>query len=104
MKLSRIIELALVHYYGAHYAKQQFLCNAVHDLVRAKMIDDRQYKQVVTAIEKVILKVYPKEQCYCMVNALQKANYIGKGQIEKHIPYITQLYVWWVFDLKRKGL
>jgi len=104
MKLSRIIELALVHYYGAHHSKQQFLCNAVDDLSRAGMIDNDQRKATINSIETLLLQIYPREQCYCMVNALQRANYLGHGTVDKHIAYITQLYVWWVFDLKNKGL
>lgn len=104
MKLSRIIELALVKFYGPDHYHDQFLCNAVETLRRQGFIDKKQEIEATQAISALMRKIYPKTQQYTMVNALKEAGYIKHTEIYSNLPYTTQLYVWWVFDLKNKGL
>jgi hypothetical protein len=104
MKLSRIIELALIRFYGADYNLDQFMCNAVDTLRRQGMITAKQKDEAVKHIENMLLVVYPQNQEYTLLNALKRAGYLPDNEVYKNMGYTTQLYVWWVFDLKNKGL
>lgn len=104
MKLSRIIELALINYYGAHWSKHQFMCNAIENMERAGQIDKKQRMAAIKDIEELLLRIYPGEYTFCLVTSLCKAGYVPTNSSEDNIAYTTQLYVWWVFDLKNKGL
>lgn len=104
MKLSRIIELALVRHYGPEQVQDQFLCNAVDSLYMERMIDIKQKKAAIRLIEALLRKIFPEQQLYTMVDALYRTGRIPHKEIYANMPYTAQLYVWWVFDLKRKGL
>lgn len=104
MKLSRIIELAFIRYYGSEYHQDQFMCNAVDTLRRQGMINKEQAKQATKLIEAMLLIVHPTQQEYTLLNALKMAGYLPDNEVYKNMDYTTQLYVWWIFDLKRKGL
>lgn len=104
MKLSRIIELAFIRHYGGQYHQDQFMCNAVDTLRRRGMITREQAKQATKLIEDMLLIVCPKQQQYTLLNALKQAGYLPDNEVYKNMDYTSQLYVWWVFDLKNKGL
>ena len=104
MKLSRILELALVHNYGSDASKTPFLCNAVDRLANTGMINSDQQSAALQYIQGMIHFVEPKGEWICMVNALHHAGLLPDVKLGNHIPYITQLYVWMIFDLKNKGL
>lgn len=104
MKLSRMIELALVRHYGPEQNQDTFLCNALNSLRHEKMISVNQELKAVQCVEALMLRIWPNEQAYTMVSALYNAGKIKDKDIYTNLPYTTQLYIWWVFDLKNKGL
>lgn len=102
MKLSRMIELALVHTYSEE--KSWFMCNALEDLaVDHGLIDFNQVSEAVDAIKELMLSIDPTGH-QPMVTALIVAGKVEKDSARINMPYTTQLYIWWVFDLKNKGL
>lgn len=104
MKLSHILELALVLYYGEHWSKHQFLCNALDEMLRKGELNKSQHKSAIRFIEGLMHQIYPDEQMYCMVDALHRAKYLPSSMHLDHMAYTTELYVWVIFDLKNKGL
>jgi hypothetical protein len=104
MKLSRIIELALIHYYGAHAPKEQFMCVALNAMRYKGMIDLDQFWAAIRYIRGVVHAINPEFERLCLVNALHDAGYIPSGDWKENMPYTTQFYVWLVFDLKNKRL
>lgn len=104
MKLSRIIELAFIRFYGPEQGQDQFMCNAVDTLYRQGMITKAQEKAATKLIEEMLLSLYPDFQCYTLLDALYRANKLPDKEIFRNMQYTTQLYVWWVFDLKNRGL
>ena len=104
MKLSRIIELAFIRFYGPEQGQDQFMCNAVDSLFRQGMITKAQKEEATKMIEAMLLSIWPEEQAYTLLGALHYAGCIPDTQVFANLPYTTQLYVWWVFDLKNKGL
>lgn len=104
MKLSRMLELAFVMFYGPDYHQDQFMCNALDTLRRQGFIDKKQQDQATKLIEAMMLSIYPEEQSYTLLNALKEAGYLPDSEVDKNMEYTTQLYVWWIYDLKNKGL
>ncbi|MNF39614.1 hypothetical protein D3C85_493260 [compost metagenome] len=100
MKLSRIIELCLVH----TYIQSWFMCNAVENLcVDHGLITFEQVETTKLAIEELMLTIDPTGH-QPMVTALVHAGYLAHDSARLNLEYMSQLYVWWVFDLKNKGL
>lgn len=104
MKLSRIIELALVRHYGPEQVQDQFLCNAVDSLRLERLITLPEQRKATKLIQGLLLQLFPEQQLHTLVDALYRIGRIPHKEIYANMPYTTQLYVWWVFDLKRKGL
>lgn len=105
MFLSRIIELALVRgYYGTEPSEDIFMCNALHSMMRAGLITRNQHDKAVKCIQAMMLGIFPDYQCYTLVDALYRKGVTTNKDIFDNYEFTQQLYVWWVFDLKRKGL
>lgn len=103
MKLSRIIELALISYYGLHDGKQSFMCHAVEAMHEADMITFKQCNEVQYEINDMLDTI--DKGSSALVSALFRVGLVDEDRVNtKTMAYTTQLYVWWVFDLKNKGL
>lgn len=102
MKLSRIIELALVKHYGVGDRKFNFMCHAVEELQEEDLITKKQLSEAHSAIYEMISTI--DKGCTALVSALHRTGIVEEDRCIPNMPYTTQLYVWWVFDLKNKGL
>lgn len=105
MKLSRIIELALVTHYGFELGKNQFMCHAIGELKRTGMITKHQLTDTEEAIQELLDTLNPEESYSAMVSTLSSIGLLPDSRVTTEgTKYTTELYVWWVFDLKNKGL
>lgn len=100
MKLSTAIERALIDKMysmnGHMYGQSEFMCNV---LAKDGLHDH------VCSVQAMVQQINPspvKKQA--LVAALFNAGYITDSMSRADtFAYTTELYVWWVFDLKRKG-
>lgn len=92
MKLSEAIEHALKKRVYDQF--NPYMCNAMESL-------DHTYH--VPAIEEMVESIAPDN--YTLWGALNdtRPEFIGMSQADQ-FAFTSQLYCWWVFDLKRKGL
>lgn len=96
MKLSQAIEKMLVS--GAYNIADQYMCIVLrhNDLLRFE--DD---------VQDMVNAIYPaSNRGTPLVCALHEAGVINMDNMSWHaqFEFTQQLYCWWVFDLKRKGL
>jgi hypothetical protein len=106
MKLSRIIELALIDYYGLHgEGKHSFMCHAIDAMCLDGMLTFVQTNAAQYDIGEMLATIYPHYRATALVSALFLAGLVDEDRVTNEtMAYTTQLYVWWVFDLKNKGL
>lgn len=104
MKLSRIIELALIHYYGRTGNRHDFMCHAVEHMQEVlDLITKDQCLSTKESIQELLDSI--DKGSSALVSALFQAGYVEEDRAnDTTMAYTTQLYVWWVFDLKNKGL
>lgn len=93
MKLSAAIEHALVK--GYYSIDNPYMCNAMHSLGLTRHVH---------YIEEMVDSIAPGE--YTLWGALYESyRHLINGKAEADdFAFTSELYVWWVFDLKRKGL
>lgn len=93
MKLSEAIEHALVN--EVYYLENAFMCNAMCSMGHTAHIPH---------IEGMLNTIDPGDH-YTLSDALVSAypEMVFKDKVDR-FAFTSQLYVWWVFDLKRKGL
>ena len=96
MKLSEAIEHCLVS--GAYVACGRYMCLA---LERVK--EDYHVDSVRAMMEKIDKR---EDRFNSSLVGVLFWNQILSADLTNHAvdKYTTELYVWWVFDLKRKGL
>lgn len=96
MKLSAAIEEMLVsRKYGASC---EFMCCA---------LDNAGLDQFVNAVQDMVATIYAgKSRTWPLACALHDARIVNTNlqTWAETLAYTKQLYCWWVFDLKRKGL
>ena len=103
MKVSQIIELALKNEYGL---EKPFMCNCVHNLHDTDVINLQDGQKTIDAIGDLLKQIAGPDgiPSVTLVGTLWDKGYLLKDETIMSLPYTTELYVWWVFDLKRKGL
>jgi hypothetical protein len=96
MKLSAAIEQALVS--GTYNQCNEFMCCVLND-----MDLDNHIPAVQAMVATIAPKPYPGMP---LCNALHEAKIIDVNRdcYTATFAYTKQLYCWWVFDLKRKGM
>jgi len=107
MKVSDCIELALV---SGNYCigkdrsvGSQYMCIVMDSYLAQKEITISEYTETINFIEELVNSFSNENSA--LVAALATAGYLEEARINKKImEYTTQLYIWAVFDLKRKGL
>lgn len=96
MKLSEIIENIIVS--GVYNIDDEFMCNILDrdGLTEAKL----KVQDMVQSISPASMRGAP------LACALHKVGIIDIENMsyDETFTYTKQLYCWWVFDLKRKGL
>lgn len=103
MKLSNVIRLALEHTYGIGPGKSTLMCFAITHLHDRGLISINEATNAQRDVQQLVKSI--SYYSSTMLSALRSKDYIAKGNdIYPHIPYTTELYVWWCFDLIRKGL
>lgn len=93
MKLSAAVENALVTGDYGNWRNGHYMCIALS----GQPAHIKKVQELVDSIHKAPYAGYP------LACALHKAGYVD-GSFDGIEAYTTQLYVWWVYDLKRKGL
>lgn len=101
MKLSAAIESALTDRMysldGLMYGQSAYMCN---------VLKCAGHHDHVCSVQNMVHRINPnpvKEQA--LVSALYDTGYITVSMSRADtFAYTSELYVWWVFDLKRKGL
>lgn len=94
MNLSEAIERCLLD--GHYDIENAYMCNALYRL-GAEVVDEH-----VESVRALVDSI--RENEYTLWGALYDSGYIDGLTEAEAFQYTTQLYVWWVFDLKRKGL
>lgn len=96
MKLSEAIEHCLVS--GMYEIDNAYMCNALWSSAHIGFDDH------INSVRKLVDSISKDE--YTLWGALYEAHrHMINGTTEADDFAVTsQLYVWWVFDLKRKGL
>lgn len=96
MKLSEAIEQMLVTP-GCYSPQNEYMCHVLsaNNLGRFK-----------SDVEDMVLTIHQSYRGVPLVCALHESRIINMNNMgwREMFDYTTQLYVWWVFDLKRKGL
>lgn len=98
MKLSAAIEQAIVS--GTYSVHNEFMCIALADLG---------YKHLAADVTEMVSTIHPNTGDIPLSCALHARGLVdldlgaGWSHVTIH-EYCKQLYCWWVFDLKRKGL
>lgn len=100
MKLSAAIELMIVS--GNYSVHNEFMCLVLRDCGHGDHVE---------AVQDMVYEINPAgRRGYPLICALHDnaecsfdLDDVGVGHKEE-FEYTKQLYCWWVFDLKRKGL
>lgn len=97
MKLSAAIEKAIKS--GMYNQCNEFMC----------VVLDQMGEQLhVPAVTALVSSIHPNSGDIPLACALHARKYMnindGSWSHEQQFAYTQQLYIWWVFDLKRKGL
>lgn len=100
-KVSEVIELALNKAYGPAPTRSSFMCHAVQDLWLVGLINLEEYAQARDAIHYLVKNICPMSS---KGNSLEFALTMKEPPIISTFLQRKELYIWWVFDLKRKGL
>lgn len=97
MKLSAAIELAITS--GVYNQCNEFMCIALSNM---------DLKEHIPAVTALVSSIHYNKVDIPLVCALHSKGYIntnyGGMSRQEQFAYTKQLYCWWVFDLKRKGL
>lgn len=97
MKLSAAIEEAITS--GTYNQCNEFMCIVLGQMNQRQHID---------AVEEMVCSIHFNTGGIPLSCALHSARYInlndGSWSSAQIFKYTQQLYCWWVFDLKRKGL
>lgn len=97
-KLSQALEQALVS--GQYKKSSCYMCVALRRMGQ---------EHHVGAVHDMVFSIHKDETAYrdlpllCALHDVKLVNVNDKDHAA-HDAYTTQLYCWWVFDLKRKGL
>lgn len=97
MKLSEALERALIT--GAYGQFSEFMCSALKKSGQEQHVGS--VHDMVEAINRGPCSYRDLPLC----NVLHNTGYVDMGLMSdpELLAYTTQLYIWWVFDLKRKG-
>ena len=97
MKLSEAIELTITS--GTYNQCNEFMCIA---------LGNKKLHQFIPDVEEMVNSIHPNTGGIPLSCALHAKHYInlndGSWKHAQIFAYTQQLYCWWVFDLKRKGL
>lgn len=97
MKLSEAIEQTIVS--GTYNQCNEFMCIALGNMNLHQFIPD---------VQELVYSILPNTGDIPLSCALHSMHYInindGSMSHAQQFAYTQQLYCWWVFDLKRKGL
>lgn len=101
MKLSAVIELMLTS--GEYNQCNPYMCNVLKHAFKGK------YREHVESVQDMVCSlntdpdriIWRGDALACVLHDL---GFIKLGRGYSWFPYTRELYVWWVFDLKRKGL
>lgn len=96
MKLSQVIEHMVVS--GKYGQQNEYMCNA---------LKENDLREHVDAVQDMVNDIHPPSYHGTpLVCALHEAKIINMNTLSWHDQraFTAQLYCWWVFDLKRKGL
>lgn len=99
MKLSAAIEAQLLS--GAYNVCSSFMCILLDR--------DPQTVEHTPAVTAMVNTIHPNSGdiplvCALHAHGIMNINYGGGWDTQRQFNYTQQLYCWWVFDLKRKGL
>lgn len=101
MKLSEAIEKALTDRMysltGCMWGQSSYMCVVLKAWGR---------RDLAKSVEDMVQGISPNPyRGQALVSALYETGYITDSMSRaEQFAYTTELYVWWVFDLKRKGL
>lgn len=97
MKLSAVIEQAITS--GTYNPCNEFMCIVLGQMNQHQHID---------AVQDLVHSIHPNTGDIPLTCALHAKRYMnindGSWSNQQQFAYTQQLYCWWVFDLKRKGL
>lgn len=96
MKLSAAIEQAITS--GTYNQRDEYMCWVLRDMEQRDHID---------AVQDMVHAIHPEgRRGYPLACALHDAGIHSLHDESRadNFEYTKQLYCWWVFDLKRKGL
>jgi len=97
VKLSTAIEKALT--YGYYHRGNPFMCNAMYTM-GLSLTTEQSIQAMVNSIA-----IGDDGEDLTLSHAVKKVKPEMKALLgDAMFQYTTQLYCWWVFDLKRKGL
>lgn len=96
MKLSEVIENMIVT--GNYGAQNEYMCN---------VLKEHGYRDFVDDVHDMVAIIHPRGvRGIPLICALHETFIINMNKMScrEMANYTKQLYCWWVFDLKRKGL
>lgn len=96
MKLSKVIEIAIRT--EAYNLREEYMCLA---------LDHMSQNEHIISVQALVRSIRPDAPIsYPLVCALHDKGIINMSNMTfvEMFMYTKQLYCWWVFDLKRKGL
>lgn len=96
MKLSQAIEHMLVT--GRYSRQNEYMCH---------VLSNDGLDQFKSDVEDMVLSIRPQSyRGVPLICALHESRFINMNEMtwQAMFDYTKQLYCWWVFDLKRKGL
>lgn len=103
MKVSEAIELALETYYMDGDLKHTFMCLTLRTMCQQGLIPNDDYVSARLAVKTLVRGIMPDS--VALGQALQYAGVTTSSiEFKEECDIFKQLYIWWVFDLKRKGL
>lgn len=103
MKVSDVLQLALETVYQDGDLKHSFMCLALRTMAQVGQIDHQTYVDARHAVNELIHSMLPNS--VCLGAALRMKGVLANNSTyEEDLVACKELYIWWVFDLKRKGL
>ena len=103
MKVSEVLELALNTRYQDGLIQHTFMCLSLRTMSNDNTIDHEDYVDTRRAVNDMVSGIWPDS--IVLSDALSKVGIIPRtNDFDADNAVCKQLYIWWVFDLKRKGL
>lgn len=98
-KLSAVLEQAIR---TGIYQRREFMCFALQD-----MLTKKKAHPYIEQVQDMVVSIHPS--CVSLLGALNMTGapctlLLADGDYSATDEMTHQFYIWWIFDLKRKGL